>query len=103
MHLKSQYQHEDKANVFPILLYGGSRWKVRATVTRKLQAFINAYLNCIIELLWPKIMWNEELYHSTGQMTLEVRIIKYMAQNSGGRMQVSRKIIVEAEAHCEKL
>ena len=54
-------------NVKSVLLYGSETWRVIKTNTNKLQTFINKYLRNVLQIRWPEMIPNEELWERTGQ------------------------------------
>ena len=63
-------------NVKSFLLYGSETWRVTITITHKLQSFTNRCLRNILNIRWPKVVSNEELWNKTKQVTLETEIKK---------------------------
>lgn len=64
------------SNVKSVLLYGCETWKVTAEISKRLQVFINRCLRKIECVWWPSIISNEELWHNTGQMPIDIEIRK---------------------------
>ena len=54
-------------NVKSVLLYGSETWRVTKTNTNKLQTFINKCLRNVLQIRWPEMILNEELWERTGQ------------------------------------
>ena len=54
-------------NVKSVLLYGSETWRVTKTNTNKLQTFINKCLRNVLQIRWPEMIPNEELWERTGQ------------------------------------
>ena len=54
-------------NVKSVLLYGSETWRVTKTNTNKLQTFINKCLRNVLQIRWPKMISNKELWERTGQ------------------------------------
>ena len=52
-------------NVKSVLLYGSETWRVTKTNTDKLQTFINKW--SALQIRWPEVIPNEELWERTGQ------------------------------------
>ena len=50
------------SNVKSILLYGSETWRTTATMTHKLQTFVNTCLRRIFNIRWPKRICNEDLW-----------------------------------------
>lgn len=51
-----------KSNVLSTLLYGSETWKVTATITNKLQVFVNRCLRRILKIRWPETISNVDLH-----------------------------------------
>lgn len=58
------------STVKSVLLYGCTTWKVTATITSKLQVFINRCLRRILRIFWPNTISNEDLWRKTGQVDI---------------------------------
>ena len=54
-------------NMKTVLLYGSETWRVTKTNTNKLQTFINKCLRNALQIRWPEMTPNEELWEWTGQ------------------------------------
>ena len=54
-------------NVKSVLLYGSETWRVTKTNMNKLQTFINKCLRNVLQIRWPEMIPNEELWERTGQ------------------------------------
>ena len=50
-----------------VLLYNSETWRVKKTNTYKLQKLINKCLRNVLQIRWPEIIPNEELWERTGQ------------------------------------
>ena len=50
-----------------VLLYGSETWRVTKTNTNKLQTFINKCFRNVLQIRWPEMIPNEELWERTGQ------------------------------------
>ena len=50
------------SNVKSILLYGSETWRTTATMTHKLQTFVNTRLRRIFNIRWPERICNEDLW-----------------------------------------
>ena len=50
-----------KTNCLTVLLYGCETWKLTSTIIRKIQVFVNKYLNRIVKIYWPNTIRNEDL------------------------------------------
>jgi hypothetical protein len=62
------------SNVKSVLLYGCETWKVTEQISHRLQVFVNRCLRRNINLWWPDVMSNEELWHKTSQEPIAVEI-----------------------------
>ena len=51
-----------RSNVKSVLLYGSETWKVAKTIISKLQVFVNRCLRRILNIHWPEVISNEELF-----------------------------------------
>ena len=51
-----------RSNVKSVLLYGTETWKVAKTTASKLQMFVNRWLRKILNIHWPEVISNEELW-----------------------------------------
>ena len=49
-------------NVKAVLLYGSETWKVTKIITSKLQVLVNRCLRRILNIHWPDVILNEELW-----------------------------------------
>ena len=54
--------HNFRSNVKSVLLYGSETWKVAKTTTSKLLVFVNRCLRRILNIHWPEVILNEELW-----------------------------------------
>ena len=63
-------------NVKSVLLYGSETWRVTKTNTHKLQTFTNRCLRNILNIRWPEVVSNEELWNMSKQAPLETEIKK---------------------------
>ena len=61
-------------NVKSVLLYGSETWRLTNTLTLKLQTFANQCLKNILNISWPEVVSNEELWNKTKQVTLETKM-----------------------------
>ena len=68
-------RNNNNTNVKSVLLYGSEMWRGTNTNTHKLQPFTNQCLGNILNIGWPKVVSNEELWNKTKQVTLETEII----------------------------
>jgi len=59
-----------------VLLYGSETWRTTKSNTHKLQTFINRCLRNIINIKWPDVISNADLWDKTGQSPIEVEIRK---------------------------
>ena len=63
-------------SVKSVLLYGSETWHVTKTNTNKLQTFTNRYLRNILNIRWPEVVSNEQLWDKTKQTPIETEIRK---------------------------
>ena len=63
-------------NVKCVLLYGAETWRTIKSNIHKLQTFINRCLRNIINIRWPDVISNIDLWDKTGQNPIEVEISK---------------------------
>ena len=63
-------------NVKSVLLYGSETWRVTKTNTHKLQTFTNRCLRNILNIRWPEVVSNEQLWNRTRQAPLDTDIKK---------------------------
>ncbi|KAL8566568.1 hypothetical protein ACOMHN_054790 [Nucella lapillus] len=54
-------------NVKSVLLYGSETWRTTKTNRKKLQTFINRCLRNILNIRWPEVISNEDLWTRTKQ------------------------------------
>ena len=62
-------------NVKSVLLYGAETWMTNKVIINKLQCFINRCLRRILQINWPNVIRNEELWEITRQEPV-IRTIK---------------------------
>jgi len=58
-------------NVKSVLLYGSETWRVTKTNTHKLQSFTNKCLRYILNIRWPEVISNKQLWDRTRQTPIE--------------------------------
>ena len=63
-------------NVKSALLYGSETWRSTKLLTKKLQTFINKCLRKILNIRWPEVISNEELWEGTQQIRIEESIMR---------------------------
>lgn len=63
-------------NVKSVLYYGSETWRVTKTNTYKFQAFTNRCLRNILNIRWPEVVPNNQLWDKTGQAPIEKGIEK---------------------------
>jgi len=63
-------------SVKSVLLYGSETWRTTKSNTHKLQTFIHRCLRNIINIRWPDVISNADLWDKTGQSPIEVEIRK---------------------------
>ena len=61
-------------NVKSALLYGSETWRSTKLLIKKLQTFINKCLKMILNIRWPEVISNEELWGRTHQSRIEESI-----------------------------
>ena len=61
-------------NVKSVLLYGSEMWPVTKTNTHKLQTFTNRCLRNILNIRWPEVISNKQLWDKTKQTPIETEI-----------------------------
>ena len=61
-------------NVKSVLLYGSETWKVAKTTISKLQVFVNRCLRRILNVHWPEVISNEQLWRRTGETEISIQI-----------------------------
>lgn len=61
-------------NVKSVLLYACETWKVTSSVTSQLQVFVNRCLRRIMNIHWPHVIKNEDLWRETGQVQVKMQI-----------------------------
>ena len=52
-----------------MLLYGSETWKVAKATISKLQVFVNHCLQRILNIHWPEVISNEELWRRAEEIT----------------------------------
>ena len=57
-----------------MLLYGSESWKAAKTTTSKLQTFVNRCLQKILNIHWPEVISNEELWRRTAETEISIQI-----------------------------
>ena len=63
-------------NVKSVLLYSSETWRVTKTNTHKLQTFTNRCLRTILNIRWPEVVSNVQLWDKTKQTPIETEIRK---------------------------
>ena len=63
-------------NFKSVLLYGSETWRTTKSNTHNMQTFINRCLRNIINIRWPDVISNNDLWDKTGQSPIEVEIRK---------------------------
>ncbi len=63
-------------NVKSVLLYGSETWRVTNTNTKKLQSFTNKCLRNILNIRWPEVISNEQLWDRTRQNPIDIDVKK---------------------------
>jgi len=62
------------SNVKSVLLYGSETWKEMKTNTSKLQTFVNRCLQRILNIHWPEVNSDEELWRRTGEIEMSTQM-----------------------------
>ncbi len=62
------------ANVKSILLYGCESWSLTKKLENKLQVFVNNCLRRILNIFWPQVISNVELWKQTNQSPVPAQI-----------------------------
>jgi hypothetical protein len=57
-----------------ILLYGSETWKEMKITASKLQTFVNHCLRRILNIHWPEVISNEEIWRRTGEIEMSTQI-----------------------------
>ena len=66
-----------RSKVKSVLLYHGDEtWRTTKTAMKTVQAFINRCLRRILNIFWPKAISNQMLWKRTGEVTVEVEIMR---------------------------
>jgi len=63
-----------RSNVKAVLLYGSETWKEMKTATSKLQTYVNRCLRKILNIHWPEVISNEELWRRTEEVEMSMQI-----------------------------
>ena len=72
-------------NVKSVLLYGSETWRSTKLLIKKLQTFINKCLRRILNIRWPEVISNDELWGRTHQSRIEESISSIRLGYSGIR------------------
>nr|KAG5693360.1 hypothetical protein BaRGS_017653 [Batillaria attramentaria] len=64
------------SNVKSVLLYGSETWRTTKTSSHKLQTFINRCLRNILNIRYPLVITNKDLWERTRQVPIEQEIKK---------------------------
>lgn len=62
------------SNVKSVLLYGCETWKVTASLTNKIQVFINGCLRKILRIYWPETISNVDLWSVSTQKPIDEEV-----------------------------
>ena len=65
--------------------YDSETWRSTKLLTKKLQTFINKCLRKILNIHWPEVISNEELWERTQQIRIDESIIRRKWKWSGMR------------------
>ena len=61
-------------NVKAVLLYGSETWKVTKIITSKLQVFVSRCLRRILNIHWPEVISNEEVWRRAEEIEISTQI-----------------------------
>ena len=64
------------SNVKSVLLYGSETWRETKTLSKKLQTFVNKCLRQILNIRWPEIISNNDLWQQTNQDPIPQQIAR---------------------------
>nr|KAG5700791.1 hypothetical protein BaRGS_034994 [Batillaria attramentaria] len=64
------------SNVKSVLLYGSETWRTTKTSSHKLQTFINRCLRNILNIRYPLVITNQDLWEGTRQVPIQQEIKK---------------------------
>nr|KAG5695932.1 hypothetical protein BaRGS_017513 [Batillaria attramentaria] len=64
------------SNVKSVLLYGSETWRTTKTGSHRLQTFINRCLRNILNIRYPLVITNQDLWGRTRQVPIEQEIKK---------------------------
>ena len=62
------------SNVKSVLIYGSETWKEMKTTTSRLQTFLNRCLRRILNIHWPDVISNDELWRRTEEIEMPMHI-----------------------------
>jgi len=62
------------SNVKSVLLYGSETWNEMKTAASKLKTFVNRCLRRILNIHWPEVISNEELWRRIGEIEMSMQI-----------------------------
>lgn len=95
-----------RINALPALLYGSKTRETTASVTQKLQTFLNICLWIVIGLLWPDPISREGLCRCTAKMLIHVLIRRrqwqwgsHTLRQGNGSFRHSLKSTIPVETH----
>ena len=63
-----------RGNVKAVLLYDSETWKMAKHTTSKLQVFVNRCLRRVLNIHWPEVISNEELWRRAEETEIPVQI-----------------------------
>jgi hypothetical protein len=86
-----------RSSVKSVLLYGSETWKVAKTPTSNLHMFVNRCLRKILNIHWPEVISNEELWRRTEETEIS-KLIKRRKWNWIGHTLRKGNGAVEREA-----
>jgi hypothetical protein len=73
---KKNYISIFNTNIKSVLLYACETWKVIQQISKRMQVFMNCSLHCILNLQWPDILSNEDLWGIIKQEPITAKLRK---------------------------
>ncbi|XP_022789520.1 uncharacterized protein LOC111329176 [Stylophora pistillata] len=64
-------------SVKSVLLCGSETWRVTKATSNKLQSFVNKCLRSIMDVHWPEVIRNEDLWARTDQERIDIQIRRH--------------------------
>jgi len=80
-----------------VLLFGSKTWKEMKTTTSKPQIFVNRCLRRILNIHWPEVISNDELWRRTEEIEMSMQIKRRKWKWIGHRLRKGNEAI-EREA-----